>query len=78
MVKCGSRRVSNAVLLENLRCDGSVHEGCQSEFRIFWKEASLRKAAQDAWPTPLRRAGGLRASLTGNPLEGRERPMPEH
>ena len=48
----GSRRVPNAVLLEDLRCDGSEHQGCQAECRIFWKEAWLRKVAPDARPAP--------------------------
>src|SRR5262245_56605818 len=46
----GSRRVPNAVLLEDLRCSGSGHDGCQAECRIFWKEAWLRKAGPDASP----------------------------
>ena len=46
----GSRRVPDAVLLEDLRCDGSGHDGCQSECRIFWKEAWLRKVAPDSPP----------------------------
>ena len=48
----GSRRVPNAVLLEDLRCDGSEHQGCQAECRIFWKEAWLRKVAPNARPAP--------------------------
>jgi hypothetical protein len=38
----GSRRMPGAVLLEDLRCDGSGHDGCQAECRLFWKEAWLR------------------------------------
>jgi len=37
-----SRKLPDAVLLEDLRCDGSGHDGCQAECRIFWKEAWLR------------------------------------
>lgn len=37
-----SRRLPNAVLLGDLRCDGSAHDGCQAECRIFWKEEWLR------------------------------------
>jgi len=44
----GSRRVPDTVLLENVRCDGSGHEGCQAECLMFWKEAWLRKVADDA------------------------------
>jgi hypothetical protein len=39
-------------MLEDLRCDGSGHDGCQAECRFFWKEAWLRKLAPDAPPTP--------------------------
>src|SRR5258705_2499573 len=38
----GSRRLPDSVLLEDLRCDGSGHDGCQAECRLFWKEAWLR------------------------------------
>jgi hypothetical protein len=38
----GSRRLHDAVLLEDLRCDGSGHDGCQAECRFFWKEQWLR------------------------------------
>ena len=31
------------VFLENLRCDGSSHDGCQRGCMIFWDEAWLRK-----------------------------------
>jgi hypothetical protein len=39
----GSRRMHNAVYLEDLRCDGSGHGGCQAGCRIYWKEAWLRR-----------------------------------
>src|SRR5712672_2031875 len=39
----GSRRLPDAVLLVDLRCDGSGHDGCQAECRPFWKEAWLRR-----------------------------------
>ncbi len=47
----GSRRLPHAVLLEDLRCDGSGHDGCQAECRLFWKEAWLNRVSADA-PTP--------------------------
>jgi hypothetical protein len=37
----GSRRMRDAVLLENLRCDGSAHGGCQADCRFYWKESWL-------------------------------------
>ena len=40
----GSRRVRDTVFLDDLRCSGAVHGGCQAECRIYWKEAWLVKA----------------------------------
>jgi hypothetical protein len=39
----GSRRTYSTVYLEDLRCDGSVHNGCQAGCRIYWKDAWLRR-----------------------------------
>ena len=39
----GSRRMRDTVYLEDLRCDGSGHGGCQAGCRIYWKEAWLRR-----------------------------------
>ena len=39
-----TRRLSDAVFLEQERCDGKEHGGCQAECRILWKEAWLRPA----------------------------------
>jgi hypothetical protein len=41
----GSRRLNDSVLLEDLRCDGAGHGGCQAECRLFWKEAWLRRVS---------------------------------
>ena len=41
----GSRRLRNTVLLEDLRCDGAAHDGCQADCRLFWKESWLRRIA---------------------------------
>jgi hypothetical protein len=49
----GSRKVTGSVYLEDLRCDGSAHGGCQAECRPFWKEAWLRKVTADT-PVPAR------------------------
>ena len=37
----------DTVFLENLRCDGASHGGCQAECRIYWKEAWLRRVEGD-------------------------------
>jgi hypothetical protein len=39
----GSRRMEDTVYLEDLRCDGSAHGGCQAGCRLYWKEAWLRR-----------------------------------
>ena len=39
----GSRRMHATVYLEDLRCDGSGHGGCQAGCRLYWKEAWLRR-----------------------------------
>jgi hypothetical protein len=40
----GTRRLADAVFLEQERCDGAGHGGCQAECRSLWKEAWLRAA----------------------------------
>ena len=37
----GFRNVTGAVFLEDLRCSGRAHDGCQRQCRLFWKEAWL-------------------------------------
>ena len=41
-------RLKNTVLLDDLRCDGSAHGGCQMQCLMFWKEAWLRPAEAPA------------------------------
>jgi hypothetical protein len=38
-----SRRMTNTVHLEGLRCDGGGHGGCQAACLMFWKEAWLKQ-----------------------------------
>ncbi len=40
----GSRRARDTVYLDDLRCDGSGHGGCQAGCLLYWKEAWLRPA----------------------------------
>jgi len=42
----GVRRLRETVLLDDLRCDGSGHAGCQAGCRLYWKEAWLRPATK--------------------------------
>lgn len=46
----GSRRMTDTVFLEDLRCDGSGHGGCEAACRIYWKEAWLARMAPNAMP----------------------------
>ena len=43
-----SRRLRDTVLLDDLRCDGSAHGGCQAGCRIYWNESWLRPVAGSA------------------------------
>jgi hypothetical protein len=43
ITQTGSRRMYDTVYLENLRCDGSGHDGCQAGCKLYWKEAWLRR-----------------------------------
>ncbi len=45
-----SRRMVGTVFLEDLRCDGSAHGGCQAACRIYWKEAWLARMAPNVLP----------------------------
>ena len=47
-----SNRLPDTVLLGNLRCDGSGHDGCQADCRLYWKEAWLRRVAAAELPAP--------------------------
>jgi hypothetical protein len=39
------RRMTNAVHLEELRCDGSSHGGCQAGCLIYWKECWIKRVS---------------------------------
>jgi hypothetical protein len=49
-----SRLMKDAVLLENLRCDGAYHGGCQAGCMYFWKLAWLKPAARQGEALPSR------------------------
>jgi hypothetical protein len=44
----GGRRMTAAVHLDGLRCDGAAHGGCQAGCLIFWKEAWLKPVSETA------------------------------
>ena len=41
------RRMKDSVHLEGVRCDGTGHGGCEAGCLIFWKEAWLKRTAND-------------------------------
>jgi hypothetical protein len=63
------RRMENAVHLEELRCDGAAHGGCQAGCLIHWREAWLKRV-----PEPLH-APASRTSDAGAG-DGRTRETP--
>lgn len=46
-------RSDDVVLLDELRCSGVDHDGCQKSCTIFWREAWLRKVDQSAIPAAV-------------------------
>jgi hypothetical protein len=40
----GMRRMRDAVHLDDVRCDGGAHGGCQTACLVYWKEAWLTRA----------------------------------
>ena len=53
-----SRRMANTVLLDDLRCNGSAHGGCQAECRFYWNEAWLRPVTSGGPGGDHPRSGG--------------------
>jgi hypothetical protein len=41
-----NHHLQGVVFLEQLRCDGSAHGGCEAECRLFWKEEWLRHVGE--------------------------------
>jgi len=48
IAQTGSRRMLDTVYLEDLRCDGSGHGGCQAGCKLYWKDAWLRRVEDDS------------------------------
>jgi hypothetical protein len=74
--KTGGRRMRNAVHLEQLRCDGSAHDGCQANCLLFWKTAWLKPV--DAPPDQHADSGLAEEQLIATariPTASMERPV---
>ena len=56
----GMRRIRNVVFLNDLRCDGSAHGGCQKGCCFLWKDAWLR--------TPVETTDETEVSADGLPV----------
>jgi hypothetical protein len=65
--KTGGRRMLATVHLQELRCDGTAHGGCQAACLIFWKEAWLRRAAD---PQASAHQNGTVAEVDGVSRDG--------
>jgi hypothetical protein len=61
--RTGSRRIDDAVLLGDLRCDGAAHDGCQAECRLFFNQAWLRRVNPDE-PTRMTPSSSATAALS--------------
>jgi hypothetical protein len=46
----GGRRMLGAIHLEDVRCNGVAHGGCQARCLVFWKEAWLKRVDGDPNP----------------------------
>jgi hypothetical protein len=74
IAQTGSRRLHDSVLLDDLRCDGSAHAGCQAECRLFWKEKWLEPVGSSS-PAAVRAVDGeahqkLRKLAEANVMRG--------
>jgi hypothetical protein len=59
ITKTGARRMVNTVVIDDIRCDGGGHGGCQAGCRVYWKEAWLRRAENGANDVPPEQGGAL-------------------
>jgi hypothetical protein len=58
------RKMENAVHLEDLRCDGAAHGGCQAGCLLYWKDAWLKRVDEgDQPPEPTSPAVATRDTL---------------
>jgi hypothetical protein len=46
--RTGGRQLRSVVHLDNLRCSGSAHGGCDAECLLFWHEAWLKPASPES------------------------------
>jgi hypothetical protein len=64
-----SRKMTDTVLLDDLRCNGVAHSGCQADCRFYWIEAWLKKVdtlAAPALAQDMADVAALRARIEPN------------
>lgn len=49
----GTRHMKDTVFLEDLRCDGQMHDDCQRNCLFFWKEAWLKPLREGVEPPAM-------------------------
>jgi hypothetical protein len=64
MTGTGMRRMSDAVHLAGVRCDGQAHGGCQTACLTYWKEAWLKRVEPGAYGAGARAPGREPPRLT--------------
>ena len=69
----GLRKLGETVLLEEARCDGAAHDGCQRNCMMFWKEAWLKPAAALAAPIDPLAEARARKRLASLPVHDTDR-----
>jgi hypothetical protein len=78
----GIRTIADTVLLDDLRCDGSGHDGCAAECLIYWKEAWLRPVSPSdpvaAQPVDEGSAATLRERVSRNTKAGDDASEPRY
>jgi hypothetical protein len=60
----GIRKMTNAVHLNELRCDGSAHGGCEAACLIYWKTSWLRPVNETAQGPTAATEAPARVNLT--------------
>ena len=63
-----ARRMDDCVHLEEARCDGSAHGGCQAGCLFFWKEAWLKRLEPARTSLLWRAVGGSTESSGAGPV----------
>jgi hypothetical protein len=66
--RTGGRRMNNAVHLDDVRCDGAAHGGCEAACLIFWKDAWLKPVAE---PHAANGSNGMRPPIEAPDPSGR-------